>query len=201
MAYLDVTMNTAFQATCKRTPAYSLDTFAPHTNKFFMNFRDGVEELTFDLFEETTTYFLPRDEDNENTFHSVADFVNMYLVKDILNYDVSEQQVLIMDKMPNNPYQELLERAFAPVHGVHRHGKYKSQRVMFKKMIFHLESPASLIFPETSTHGPQRCRDSTLFDAYRRHVLQSFNLLEVEPPPVPTASLILRHRTAWVSAR
>lgn len=106
-----------------------------------------------------------------------------------------------MDKMPNNPYHELLERAFAPVHGAHRHGKYQMQRVMFKKMIFHLESPASLIFPETSTRGPQRCRDSTLFDAYRRHVLQSFNLLEVEPPSVPTASLLLRHRTAWVSVR
>lgn len=60
-----------------------------------MNFRDGVEVPTFDVVEETTTYFLPRDEDGENTFHSQADFFNMYLVKDILAYDVSEQQVLI----------------------------------------------------------------------------------------------------------
>lgn len=35
-----------------------------------MNFRDGVEVPTFDVVEETTTYFLPRDEDGENTFHS-----------------------------------------------------------------------------------------------------------------------------------
>lgn len=192
-------MNDAMQSSCQRTPEYNLDMFAPHANNYFTNFKDNIENPDFQVYEETTTYFLPRDEDCENTFHSGADFLNMYLVKEVLDYDVSEQQVLIMDKMPNTQYTELLHRAFAPQHGVHRHHKYAGQKVMFKKMIFHLESPASLIFPETSTMGPQVCRDSTLFDAYRRHVLHAFDLLDVSPPPVPTASLILRHRTALVS--
>ncbi len=199
LAYLDILMNKTMQASCTRTPAFNLDLFLPHASKYFNNFHDGVEDISFEIFEDTTTYFLPRDEDCENTFHSVADFLNMYLVKEILDYDVNEQQILIMDKMQSNPYRELLQRAFAPTHGVHRHLKYAEKKVMFKKLIFHLESPASLIFPETSTIGPQKCRHSSLFDQYRRHVLSSFDMLEVEPPPVPTASLILRHRTPLVS--
>lgn len=175
-----------------------MDLFASHSNQYFAKFRDNVRDLQFDVVENVTTYFLPRDEDSENTFHSTADFLNMFLVKDILQYDVKEQQVLIMDKMPSTPYNELLQRAFAPLHGVHRHTRYGGKKIMFKKLIFHLESPASLIFPETSTSGPQKCRNSYVLDAYRRHVLQSFGLLEVQPPPVPTASLILRHRTPFV---
>lgn len=121
--------------------------------------------------------------------------MNMFVVKEVLDYDVADQQVLLMDKMPNGAGVELIEKAFAPVHGVHRISKYQNQKVMFKRLIFHLESPAALIFPETSTTGPQKCRDSSLFDAYRRHVLQAFDLLDVSPPPIPSATLIVRRRT------
>jgi hypothetical protein len=146
--------------------------------------------------ESVPTYLLARDEDCENSFHSSADFMNMFLVSKILGSDVSNQQVLLFDKHPDGPYKELIHKAFAPVHGVHRHhDKYSEQKVVFDTIIFHLESPAGLIFPKVSRPDPMRCYRTSLYDAYRRHILQSFNLLNVAPPPIPTATLILRHRT------
>lgn len=38
--------------------------------------------------------------------------------------------------------------------------------------MFHLESPAGLIFPKVSRPDPLRCHRTSLFEAYRRHVLQ-----------------------------
>lgn len=45
-------------------------------------------------------------------------------------------------------------------------------QVMFKKLIFHLESPAGLIFPKVSNPDPLRCRNTGLFHAYRKHILE-----------------------------
>ena len=44
-------------------------------------------------------------------------------------------------------------------------------QVMFKKLVFHLESPAGLIFPKVSHPDPLRCRNTGLFHAYRKHIL------------------------------
>ncbi|RYH27485.1 hypothetical protein EON65_13280 [archaeon] len=61
-----------------------------------------------------------------------------------------------------------------------------------------LESPAGLIFPRVANPHPMSCLDSSLFHAYRRHILKSFNLLDVPPPAQPTIVLILRRRTKQV---
>lgn len=45
-------------------------------------------------------------------------------------------------------------------------------QVLFKRLVFHLESPAGLIFPKVARPDPLRCYRTSLFDAYRRHVLQ-----------------------------
>jgi hypothetical protein len=45
-------------------------------------------------------------------------------------------------------------------------------QVLFKKLVFHLESPAGLIFPKVARPDPLRCYRASLFEAYRRHVLQ-----------------------------
>lgn len=60
------------------------------------------------VYEPTTTYLLARDEDYENIFHSSSDFVNMFLVQQILGYDVAEQQILRMDRHLFGPYMSLL---------------------------------------------------------------------------------------------
>ncbi len=72
--------------------------------------------------------------------------MNMFLLKNALDVDIKNQQVLLFDKFSDGPYIELIIKAYAPVHGVKRHTQY-SGKVLFKKLIFHLESPAGLIFP------------------------------------------------------
>jgi hypothetical protein len=44
--------------------------------------------------------------------------------------------------------------------------------VLFKRLVFHLESPAGLIFPKVARPDPLRCHGASLFEAYRRHILQ-----------------------------
>lgn len=43
-------------------------------------FEQGTSSLEADTVVPTTTYLLARDEDCENSFHSTADFVSMFLL-------------------------------------------------------------------------------------------------------------------------
>ena len=141
------------------------------------------------------TYLLARDEDCENTFHSTADFMNMYFVMSLLDIDPGEQQVLLMDKFTDGPYYELIKRAFSLNHPVIRHTHYGGQIVLFKHLVWHLESPAGLIFPRVANPNPMRCHNTNLFSAYRKYILQSFDLYDQPPPPIPTITVSLRRRT------
>jgi len=40
-----------------------------------------------------------------------------------------------------------------------------------------------------------RCYSTSLFQNYRKFVLQAFDLYDIDPPAVPTATLVLRKRT------
>lgn len=51
---------------------------------------------------------------------------------------------------------------------------------------------------QVANPNPLQCYDASLFHAYRRHILESFQLLDVSPPPIPTVTLIMRHRSAHV---
>jgi hypothetical protein len=55
---------------------------------------------------------------------------------------------MLFDKFNDGPYKELLEKAFSPSYPLRRHQDYKNKKVLFKRLIFHLESPAGLIFPK-----------------------------------------------------
>ncbi|KAJ1438330.1 hypothetical protein B484DRAFT_477201 [Ochromonadaceae sp. CCMP2298] len=180
---------------CERTKQYQPRLFMPHHALQMRGFRSGAALPAGATVVETPTYLLARDEDCENSFHSTADFMNMFLVGRALGLPVQEQQVLLLDKYADGPYRELIEKAFSPAHPVLRHTHYKGP-VLFRRLIFHLESPAGLIFPKVSRPDPLRCYRASLFDAYRRHVLQAFNLLDVQPPPIPSVTLSLRHRSA-----
>ena len=141
------------------------------------------------------TYLLSRDEDCENSFHSTADFMNMYLVMNILGVSPSQQQVLLLDNHPDGPYMELIKKAFSPNYPVLRASEYKNELVLFRHVVFHLESPAGVIFPKVANPDPMRCVNTALFNGYRRFILLAFDLLDVAPPPIPSVVLSLRHRT------
>lgn len=127
---------------------------------------------------DTPTYLLARDEDCENSFHSTADFVsslrrhlccdvvdqpctfgqmNMFVVQTALGLDPADTQVMLFDKHPDGPYHELISRAFSANHPVLRHGDYRGQRVLFRRLVFHLESPAALIFPKVRAAPSAQC--------------------------------------------
>jgi hypothetical protein len=186
----------SISSACKKTPKYRNHMFMPHHSLQMRSF--VAEDSTIDgsvVIEDTPTFLLPRDEDFENSFHSTADFMNIFLVKSILGLDFRESQMMLFDRQPDGPYIELIEKAFSPSHPVIRRDHYKEKRVMFRRIVFHLESPAGLIFPKVSRPDPLRCYKTSLFDAYRRYILQSFELLDVPPPEIPSVVLSLRHRT------
>ncbi len=121
--------------------------------------------------------------------------MNMFLVMSATKTRSSSMQVVLMDKHTDGPYMELIKNAFSPNFPVMRHGSYSGKTVLFKTLIFHLESPAGLIFPKVSRPDPMRCHSASLFQAYRKHVLHSFNLYDVPPPAIPQVTLSLRKRT------
>ena len=60
------------------------------------------------------------------------------------------QQVVLWDRHPNGPYLDLIEKAFSGGKKALRHSHFDRKRVKFDQLIFHLESPAGLIFPKVS---------------------------------------------------
>lgn len=202
----------SLQSSCQKTAFYSSkgNRFMPHHALQMRSFEDSRSDLDIsgsgsgvpngvDAVVDTPTYLLARDEDCENSFHSTADFMNMFLVYSTLGLSFKDTQVMLFDKYPDGPYHELIQKAFSPSHPVLRHTHYTvskgQKRVLFRRLVFHLESPAGLIFPKVSRPDPLRCYDTSLFNAYRRHVLQSFDLLDIPPPTIPSVVLSLRHRT------
>jgi len=180
---------------CKKTDRYKPHLFMPHHRLQMARFTSGVSNPTYDITHEPPTYLLARDEDCENSFHSTADFMNMFLVQSALGLNPHDVQVVLFDKHTDGPYYDLIHRAYGPNHPILRHTDFNNKKVLFKRLVFHLESPAGLIFPKVANPDPLRCVSTSLFQAYRKHVLRSFDLWDVPPPPIPSITLSLRHRT------
>ncbi len=184
----------SLEGSCKKTANWMNSLFMPHNARQMATFRDE-SPAAFTEEEKVTTYLLARDEDCENSFHSTADFTNMHLVSHILEERVQEQQVMLFDRHKDGPYTELISKAFGGGRELLRPDHYGKRRVLFKKLVFHLESPAGLIFPKVARPGQLRCRGTWLFTSYAEHVLKSFNLWKTAPPPVPHATMLIRNRT------
>lgn len=121
--------------------------------------------------------------------------MNAMLVMKVLGLDPASQQVVLFDNHVDGPYIELIKNVFSPNLPILRHQDYRGRKVLFRKLVFHLESPAALISPAVAIPDPLRCHSQSLFHAYRKIVLEAFHLYDVPPPPIPVVTLILRHRT------
>jgi hypothetical protein len=169
----------ATYGTCKKTSNWKSRLFMPHNSKQMNAFQSDASVPN--SFTYTTvnheTYLLARDEDCENTFHSTADFMNMMLVMRALAIKPMDQQVVLFDNHQDGPYFELIKNAYSPNHPVIRHKDFNGKTVLFKKLIFHLESPAGLIFPRVANPDPLKCHSAGMFQEYRKFVLNAFNLL------------------------
>ncbi|GMI20910.1 hypothetical protein TrRE_jg3599 [Triparma retinervis] len=143
-----------------------------------------------------TTYLLHRDEDSENAFHSTADFINMHMVYEGLGVDRAD--VVLFDRMPDGPFKEMIDKAYSEGGRSRRKEDFGGEKVTFKRLVFHLESPAGIIFPKIGVVGGKKqlvCRDSYLWHGYRERVLRAFDLWDVPPPRVPTITMVVRKRT------
>ena len=81
------------QSACKKTANYKAAGLMKHQQRLFGAFEDGAN-AAHAVEVAQTTYFLQRDEDCENAFHSTADFMNMFLVMNALGIKPGEQQVI-----------------------------------------------------------------------------------------------------------
>lgn len=141
-----------------------------------------------------TTYFLARDEDCENMFHSTADHLNAYLVGKVLRLDWRKVRTMLWDRHPDGPFRDLIAKAYSGAGPLGRASELGLAH--FDHVIFHLESPAGIVFPKVAgPTGIMRCRGSSLWRGYIRHVLASFGQLNVPPPDIPTVLLSVRRRT------
>lgn len=197
--YLKYQPGSLFSKSCKKTGQWNARQFMPHHAAQMASFEDMTTGSSIDtedaIEEEMTTYLLARDEDCENSFHSTADFTNMHLVSNILEMEPANQQVILWDRHKDGPYTDLISKAFAGGRQLLRNDHYGKKKVLFKKLIFHLESPAGLIFPKVARPGQLRCKGTWLFTSYAQHVLQSFGLWDTPPPAIPHATMLVRNRT------
>ena len=183
-------------SSCTKTSNYKHGLFMPHHALQMSSFVSDAKLPDSYTTVNIPTYLLARDEDCENSFHSTADFMNIFLVMSALNLDPENQQLMLFDKHPDGPYMELYSKAFSKKYPVIRNDHYGNKIILFKKLIFHLESPAGLIFPKVARPDPLKCFSTSFFQAYRKYILNSFDLYDVVPPSIPTVTLSLRHRTA-----
>lgn len=99
--------------------------------------------------------------------------------------------------MPKGYYWDFYKTVFSPNFPILQLNDYNNNIVLFKNLIFHLESSAALIHPSVSNPLPLRCIRSNLFMSYRKHVLNSFHLYNIDPPPIPMITFIIRKRTNY----
>ncbi|GMI11922.1 hypothetical protein TrVE_jg12538 [Triparma verrucosa] len=107
---------------------------------------------------------------------------------------IERSKVVLFDRQPDGPFYELIEKGFSEGK-LKRSGDFKG-KVRFEKLIFHLESPAGIVFPKIGQKDKSlECYNSVLWRKYAARVLKAFDLYDVQPPAVPSLTLILRERT------
>lgn len=184
-------------ADCKNTANFPTTKFMPHHTLQMNSFKDQTPTSTDATRESTTTYLLARDEDFENAFHSSADFLNMELVYQGLNLNKDDTQVVLLDRNPDGPFFEMIQNAFTtPNKPLKRAANYNNKKIVFDKVVWHLESPAGIVFPKVGNNGATGCHNEYLYSKYRQRVLSAFDLWDVPPPTVPSLTLIVRKRTS-----
>jgi hypothetical protein len=125
--------------------------------------------------------------------------MNMFFVQQALNLDPNATKIVFLDNHPDYASNDIFRTAYSPKHPLLHVDHFQRKRVLFSKLIFHLESPAALVFPEVAKPQTQlRCKDSSLYRAYRRYILDAYGLLHVAPQLLPTVTFIVRRRTVQV---
>ena len=119
----------------------------------------------------------------------------MELVYTALKLDKkTKPSVILFDKNPDGPFVELIRNGFSG-EDLKRSRDFGTDTVTFKEIVWHLESPAGIVFPKVADKSGLGCSDGYLFHKYRERVLRGLDLWDVKPPSVPSLILIPRRRT------
>ena len=118
----------------------------------------------------------------------------MELIYSGLGLTKETTNVILFDKNPDGPFHDLIRHSFT-TNDVKRAADYNNGIVTFKKLVWHLESPAGIVFPKVADNAGLGCKDGFLFHKYRERVLRGFDLWDIPPPPVPSLLLVPRYRT------
>ena len=73
--------------------------------------------------------------------------------------------MVLFDRHFDGPFHDLIQTAFSPTKKLKRIADYGGGLVLFERLVWHLESPAGIVFPKVG--GPTgliRCHGSTLWD-------------------------------------
>lgn len=146
-------------STCTPTEKFGRVAFMPHMHLQMGGrgtFRHSATSIPRShVVAKGSTYLLSRDEDCENMFHSSADHLNLYLVSRILRLDLKNLQVVLFDKHVDGPFFDYIQTAFSPRNPLRRAEHYLAEQqgkgaagVLFEHLIWHLESPAGIVFPK-----------------------------------------------------
>lgn len=179
-------------AECDMIPPPSDVRWASKFERLIRNFHTGARGDA-PTARAPVTYLLQRDTDSDNPFHMSADFINVETVFQILGLRDDSVQMVLFDRHPDGHWKDMFHTVYGPAFDIKRVADYRQGRVLFPHLVFHLQSPASIVAPHLAPTFP--CRESLLVHAFRKRVLTAYGLWDVAPPPVPTITLLIRRRT------
>ncbi|KAG2392545.1 hypothetical protein C9374_011270 [Naegleria lovaniensis] len=172
---------------CKKESFFNTDHkwptghFQQVNRPIFNGFSEAKSSLKkFDEIVENPVLMVARD-GAFNTYHSMEDFVNAFLVLETLKLNPSRDQLdlLIIDQEVDGPYAPMWSRAFSNDKTKLRMVKdwvSQGKKILFKRAIVNLPGVSSPIVKDIGTRNP--CGPMVdLFVNFGRHILKSFDFI------------------------
>jgi len=179
----------SIQGTCEKEPQFSTTERWPtgHFQQLNRPFFNGFESLNDlesigsveDIVTVNNPVLLVARDGAFNTYHSMEDYINAFLVLESLQINPKEEKldVLIMDQDVNGPYVPMFEKAFSYRNNnfktriITKHWVPKGKKVFFKNVIVNMPGVSSPIVKDMSAISP--CSPaSDLFVTFGRHILK-----------------------------
>jgi hypothetical protein len=182
-------------ASCTRTNHWGSTTMKSSVGKHQLGMLDTLvtqDKAEAETIENSPTLLIQRDVDGENMHHATADLMNLYVVATLLRLKPETTKGVLLDRMPDYSFAGFMHDAFASAAPLQRAADFKHGKVLFRKLVWHMESDFSSIHP--SVMDPMVCRNSALWLGYISHALSAFHLWDVPPPAIPSITLLLRQK-------
>ena len=147
----------------------------------FNGFEESSNEKNYDVVN-NPVLMVARD-GAFNTYHSMEDFVNAFIVLEVLKLNPVRDnlELMILDQEVDGPYGTMWRKAFSkdPKNNrlrIVKNWVRKGKKVLFKRVIINLPGISSPVVKDISTSNP--CSPMVdLFVNFGRHILKSFGMI------------------------